>query len=141
VTQEKQGSRTQDRQEKLGRFKGRILPRGGWRYVGAIGEPAFENSWVNFDASGLAEMRFVKDGSGVVHLEGVVKSGTVPSAIFTLPEGFRPEFRTIWNQITSGGVGRIDIYEADHVSQAGEVYMANGSNAWIGVNISFYIGG
>jgi hypothetical protein len=96
---------------------------------------------VNFDASGLAEMRFVKDGSGVVHLEGVVKSGTVPSAIFTLPEGFRPEFRTIWNQITSGGVGRIDIYEADHVSQAGEVYMANGSNAWIGVNISFYIGG
>lgn len=119
---------------------GTIEPFDSWHYVGESGQPAFENSWVNYDASGLAEMRFIKDASGVVHLEGVVKSGTVPSTIFTLPEGYRPKFRTIWNQITAGGVGRIDIYEKSHGSQAGEVYMANGSNTWIGVNISFYIG-
>ena len=59
-----------------------------WHYVGGTGEPAFQNSWVNYDLQMTA--RFRKDAMGFVHIHGSVKNGTVNTAVFTLPEGYRP---------------------------------------------------
>ena len=54
---------------------------------------ALENGWENapppsnfFETAG-----FYKDQGGVVHLRGVVTSGTTGKAIFHLPAGYRPE--------------------------------------------------
>lgn len=48
---------------------------------------AFANSWTNFDADRPA--RYWKIGN-TVFLTGLIKSGTVGLAAFTLPVGFRP---------------------------------------------------
>jgi hypothetical protein len=57
------------------------------RFVGAAGQPAFTNSWVNFDS--VRPVGFYRH-LGRVYLTGVAKSGTVGAAIFTLPAGYRP---------------------------------------------------
>jgi hypothetical protein len=57
--------------------------------VGDPGEPAFENSWVNFGA-GTPPASFYKDPLGRVHLRGTVQNGTTGTVIFTLPVGYRP---------------------------------------------------
>lgn len=62
-----------------------------WHEVGAIGEPAFANSWVNFGTD-HATAAFRIDQEGWVHLKGLVKSGTSGNPIFTLPSGYRPRF-------------------------------------------------
>jgi hypothetical protein len=56
------------------------------RFVGAAGQPAFENGWVNV---GGQQAFFWMDSFGVVRLEGQVDSGTA-STIFTLPPGYLP---------------------------------------------------
>lgn len=56
------------------------------RVVGAVGEPAFQNSWVAMASSLLM---FWKDSLGVVHLAGRVQDGTA-LLVFTLPVGYRP---------------------------------------------------
>jgi len=61
---------------------------GPWHSIGAPGEPAFQGTWVNFDTDRPA--RFCKDASGFVHLEGLIKSGTINTVAFTLPIGYRP---------------------------------------------------
>lgn len=64
-------------------------------YVGDAGEPAFQNSWVNFD-SGLANPSgagrnagFYRD-RGRVYLLGVICAGASGTVAFTLPDGYRP---------------------------------------------------
>lgn len=60
-----------------------------WRLVGGTGQPAFENSWTNY-GSGWVAAGFWRDPLGWVHLRGLIKSGTINTAAFTLPPGFRP---------------------------------------------------
>lgn len=57
--------------------------------VGATGEPAFQNSWVN-EGGGYAPATFYRDPFNRVHLGGVVQSGTAGTTIFTLPPAYRP---------------------------------------------------
>lgn len=59
-----------------------------WRAVGAAGQPAFQNGWVN--TTGEAPASFFKDPFGIVHLRGRIQGGTSPSIAFTLPAGYRP---------------------------------------------------
>lgn len=59
-----------------------------WHEIGAGGEPAFQNSWVNYSASD-SSAAFMKDSLGFVHLKGVIKNGT-GATMFTLPAGYRP---------------------------------------------------
>lgn len=66
----------------------RRLTSEAWHVVGAVGEPAFVNGWVNFGAP-YETAGFYKDASGRVHLRGTVKSGA-NAAIFVLPAGYRP---------------------------------------------------
>lgn len=60
-----------------------------WRAVGALGEPAFQNSWINTDAVNFNSASFYKDPGGIVYLKGLVSGGT-STTIFQLPVGYRP---------------------------------------------------
>lgn len=59
-----------------------------WREIGATGNPAFQNSWVN--RTGEAAAAFYKDPFDRVWLKGGIDSGTTNQAAFTLPLGYRP---------------------------------------------------
>jgi len=63
-----------------------------WIEVGTTGAPAFQNSWINFSSGSDGNHRaaFMRDAAGIVHLRGLIKTGTIGTAAFTLPIGFRP---------------------------------------------------
>lgn len=71
-----------------------LSPPEAVHFVGAPGEPPFENGAHNFGSTGpftLNSVGFWKDHEGVVHLQGVAETGkSSPSFVFTLPPGFRP---------------------------------------------------
>jgi hypothetical protein len=63
-----------------------------WHVVGALGQPTFQNSWVDY-GSPFATAGFYVDPIGRVHLEGVVTNPSSPgptSTVFILPTGYRP---------------------------------------------------
>ena len=91
----------------------------------------FQNSWVNYGGS-YAPTGFFKDSNGVVHLRGLTMNGTVNACIFTLPAGYRPGYRAIFNQryyLTNIGEGaiRVDIQNTGCVSSVG----ATSAIAWL----------
>lgn len=73
-----------------------------WATVGGLGQPAFQNSW-NFNTN---PVKFKKDNSGFVCIEGICSGGTSGTTVFTLPAGFRPSnskrFRGSSNSLSSG---------------------------------------
>jgi hypothetical protein len=76
-----------------------------------------------FDTAG-----YFKDSMGIVHLRGLVKSGTIggEKPIFTLPKGYRPNLREVhvvctWNDAS----GRVDI------AKNGQVIPVAGNKTWI----------
>ena len=77
--------------------------RGSWHNVGDVGEPAFQNSWVNRGGT-TRPARFRLDGD-VVRLEGAVSTGTNGTTIFTLPAGYRPTAEVVIPiRLNDGGV-------------------------------------
>lgn len=74
----------------------------------SAGAPAFANGWVNFGAP-YHNAAFWKDPLGFVHLRGVIKTGTVGSAAFTLPPGYRPPGEIASLVLSNGTTGRVDI--------------------------------
>lgn len=88
-----------------------------WHEVGDTGEPAFENSWVNYDTT-FNSAAFRKDALGFVHLKGLVKSG-VAATIFTLPTGYRPSKQCLFCVYQGTDVtipGRIDILTSGNIN-------------------------
>lgn len=82
---------------------------------GAIGTnayliPTLENNWVNYDTDNYSPAKYYKDQFGVVHLQGMVKSGGLPSAIFTLPEGYRPLQNRLFPVASGGYFGQIAVF-------------------------------
>ena len=76
---------------------GYAAPAGGagWHYVGEAGEPAFNSTWANI--STLPKLAFRRREAGVVDLQGTVTPGAsavTGTAIFTLPEGYRPSVKS-----------------------------------------------
>jgi hypothetical protein len=95
-----------------------------WHAVGSSGEPAFANSWVNFDAATYHAASFMRDALGFVHVRGLVKTGTVGTTtpIFTLPAGYRPTRQVGFATSSNGAFGAL-IVKAD-----GSVCVAVGSS-------------
>ncbi len=83
-------------------------------YIGQAGQPAFGGDWSNYGADQTGtyqEAGFAKDGPGVVHLFGLVKSTTAPpDTIFILPAGFRPIQRLVFLVLVNNRVGRVDVF-------------------------------
>lgn len=102
-----------------------------------------QNSWQNFDSagSGYTEAGFTKTSTQMVGLKGLVKSGTVgysatnSNRICTLPVGFRPVSRQIFQVVSydagqpnGRGWGRVDI-DVD-----GSVNVINGNNTYVSLD-------
>ena len=63
----------------------------GWHYVGADGEPAFENEWTNM--AGQPSTAFRIREPAIVDVHFIVQDGTAQT-VFTLPEDYRPSAMT-----------------------------------------------
>jgi hypothetical protein len=100
-----------------------------WREVGATGQPAFQNSWVN--AAGGETAAFYKDALGIVHLKGFIGSGTINAVAFTLPEGYRPAANLQFAAPSNSAFGYFD------VQSDGDVLPVVGNNTWFALNVSF----
>jgi hypothetical protein len=87
-----------------------------WHEIGDAGEPAFQNSWVNF-GSGFETAGYWKQSDGWVRLKGVIKNGTTGSLVivFSLPTGYRPPRSMYFTTQSTDGTAAI------RVDQAGEV--------------------
>ncbi|HXI18410.1 MAG TPA: hypothetical protein VNM48_18765 [Chloroflexota bacterium] len=99
-----------------------------WTPVGT-----FLNGWVNYGV-GYPAASYLKDTTNRVWLKGTVKTGTVPSAVFTLPVGFRPLDLLLFPTVT----GATNLHGALRVTSDGNVVVLAGDNALFAMNgISF----
>lgn len=92
----------------------------------------FLNSWVNY-GSGYPVAAYIKRPDGLVWMQGLVKSGTVGSSIFTLPSGIRPSKRSLAVAPSNAAFARIDV-----VSD-GSVITTGGSNAWYSLDARVFV--
>lgn len=98
------------------------------RKVGDTGQPVFANGWTHFDASASERPAAFYRHHGRVHLEGVIKAGTIGAAAFTLPTGYLP---TPASQQRGFGVVSATGPGVVYVFPNGDVTPAVGSNTWI----------
>jgi len=87
---------------------------------------SLKNSWLNF--AGFVPTCYWKDKYGVVHIEGLVQSGTTTNGtvVFTLPAGYRPPANLVFATHTSPqNVCRVD------VSISGDVIIYNANPTWL----------
>jgi hypothetical protein len=89
--------------------------------------PTLLGTWVNFGAP-FATAGYYKSNAGMVFLRGTIKSGTMATAAFTLPSGFRPSATLRFAVDSFGAYGNLDI------DSSGNVTPQNGSNG--SVNLS-----
>lgn len=75
----------------------------------AISVSAFENSWVNTDVAYFGPARYWRDAFGNVHLEGNIKNGSLNTAAFTLPAGYRPQYEMQLPTSSANAFGQIRI--------------------------------
>lgn len=110
--------------------QGRITTPDTVHLVGAAGEPAFANGWVNFDIA-WPPASFYRS-AGRVYLSGLVKAGTVSLPMFTLPTGYRPAFPESFATTANTAFGEVRVY-AD-----GQVVLIGGSTAYVSLSgVSF----
>jgi hypothetical protein len=93
--------------------------------------PTLINSWANYDPAAWAPAGFYKDALGIVHLRGLLKSGTFPSIAFYLPVGYRPIGNGIFTHLNHNGTAyqfaRVDV-QTDGGVEIGEG--ATGTSSW-----------
>lgn len=95
--------------------------------------PALLNSWVNFGGA-YSPVGYYKDNLNIVHLRGLIKSGTATAGtpLFTLPAGYLPAYIMIFPTPSN------DLYGETQVRATGSVEIVVGSNVWISLDgISF----
>lgn len=92
-----------------------------------------QNGWLNNSAD-HAPLGYWKDREGIVHLRGLVKSGTMGSAIGTLPVGFRPSKRYLKIAVSANASGRLD------VMPDGRLIPTLASNTWFSIDGTSFVG-
>ena len=88
--------------------------------------PTFLNGWINY-GSVYNPAGYFRE-AGIVYLRGLVKSGTIGLSVFTLPAGYRPEFRELFVATSNAALGRCDI------TVAGAVLASVGNNNWFSLD-------
>lgn len=93
------------------------------------------NTWVTFSAA-YPTPSVMRDANGFVHLRGVIKNGTVntTTAMFILPEGFRPGQRRFIGTISNGAAGAIEI------SNNGACVAYVGNTAYVSLDTVTFLG-
>lgn len=120
-----------DANDQIKTLRNQNLAIPDWINIGDVGAPAFQNSWVNYGGYNVAG--FWRDSSGIVHLRGLIKLGTVGfgTPVFTLPVGFRPGQNILLGVHANGAEGRMDI------DTSGNVGIIAGSNGYVAINTCF----
>jgi hypothetical protein len=109
-----------------------------WHYIGNPGEPAFQNGWVNYDAATShsaaqwQHVAYAKDNDDIVHLEGLLKGGTMGATMFTLPAAYCPWYYQLFPVLSNNALGRVTITWVSGSSC--NVYADVGSNVWISLD-------
>jgi hypothetical protein len=98
-----------------------------WHQVGAAGEPAFQNSWSNFDAA--RPVKFRKYPDGTVRFTGVIKGTTSGTVGFTLPAGYRPPVSQ--NHLAQQQPGGAGTYPAQVEVRANGDIAITGNPLWV----------
>jgi hypothetical protein len=89
--------------------------------------PTLLGAWANY-GSPFNPPGYYKDKAGIVHLRGLVMSGAVPSAIFTLPAGYRPANQELFAVAANNAFGRVDVLPS------GDVQFSLGSSAYVSLD-------
>jgi hypothetical protein len=97
--------------------------------------PTFQNNWVNYENT-YALAGYFKDSLGIVHLRGLVRSGTNNSTIFTLPFGYRPVNRELHAAATYGKINNVDssTFARVDILADGQVVVVTGSSGWLSLD-------
>lgn len=96
--------------------------------VGTSGEIAFGGTWVNLGGSN-EPARYWKDYTGIVHLGGIVKLGTIATTIFALPAGYRPQYALLFAVASNGAFGVCTVNPID-----GTVVASIGNNTYFSLS-------
>ena len=95
--------------------------------------PTLLNSWANFGGVN-APAGYYKRG-GRVYLRGLIASGTIGAAAFTLPVGYRPAYYHYFATVTYNYV-----FGSGYIKDNGEVFIHDGNNTFFSLdNISFAV--
>jgi len=91
--------------------------------------------WNWYSSAGIfSTPAYKKASDGIVTLKGLITGGTATSdtTMFTLPAGYRPAYRLIFEVANNNVAGRVDVLPT------GEVRILTGGNTWLALdNISF----
>jgi hypothetical protein len=109
-----------------GPSRGQYTADSTWHEVGTAGEPAFTNAWANYGAQ-FNTTAFRVDADGWVYMKGLVRSGTINTAIFTLPAAYRPWRNVYFPVMCANFTAYCQINASDGTVVA---YVMGGSNAW-----------
>lgn len=82
----------------------------------------FQNAWADFGAP-FNPTGYFKDPFGIIHLRGTIASGTINTAAFTLPAGYRPANTERIGVNSNDAMGRL------HINSTGTVVPVIGNNA------------
>ena len=101
------------------------------RVVGQDDNPDFAGTWENYGST-TAPVSFYKDQFNRVWLRGTCKdsTGSPPSTIFTLPEGYRPSKELNYSSIDGTGTPSARI----KITAAGVVQCSAGNDSLIGLD-------
>jgi hypothetical protein len=89
--------------------------------------PTYAGTWVNYGAPYLAGGYYL-DGFGIVHLQGSIRTGTINTAAFTLPAGYRPTATLTFAVVSNNTIGGVT------VDSAGVVTPTFGNNAYVSLD-------
>lgn len=96
---------------------------------------SFSNSWQNL-GSGWQNAAYTKTADGWVSLIGLISSGTLGSAAFTLPTGYRPASTRLFMVMSWDHEGKVDVDTSGNV-----IPKSPCENGWVSLdNIWFYAG-
>lgn len=112
----------------------------GWSKVGGgdlswTNVSTFANGWSAYGA-GYSTPAYRKDSNGVVHLKGLIQSGTIGSVAFNLPAGYRPPEHMLFACESSNGSSTFGVTD---IQSTGDVTPKVGGNTFFSLDgISFY---
>ena len=103
--------------------------------MGIVKNVTLQNGWVNFNAGSAPTV--YKDLSGVVHINGAIKSGTAVfgTTLFALPAGFVPSNEIFSSSFANDGVSNVPAYIG--IDTAGLVYFGQGGNTLMTTQANF----
>lgn len=101
--------------------------------VGTSGAAPFTNGWSNFGSS-YAPAAYWKDENGIVRPEGLIKGGTLDTAAFVLPPGFRPAKDRIFAVFSNSTVGMVQVKADGSVQPMAVGTASNASYSLDGIN-------